>query len=176
MQAIRAKPTRLVTLVLVVMLGATNVSRAQGAPTQREDAKLTGEALEHARRSPGLRVNPVNTTYPMLTLHEGPRHPQRGQRLVRTGGLLLGLGIVGIILGAASNSPAFDPCDDDESFCFDFSPEVSVGASVAAMSPLLIVGVIALSSGARRRAQARRLAARVQLAAGHYGVVLVGSF
>jgi hypothetical protein len=64
-------------------------------------------------------------------------------------------------LGRRQQLACLRPCDDDESFCFDFSPEVSVGASVAAMSPLLIVGVIALSSGARRRAQARRLAARV---------------
>ncbi|MBK8590268.1 MAG: hypothetical protein IPN77_14260 [Sandaracinaceae bacterium] len=166
---------RLMTLVLLVF-GATNVARAQEAPTLREDTKLTDEAMEHARRSPGLQVNPVNTAYPRLTLHEGPRHPRRGQRLVRTGGLLMGLGTVGIILGAASNSSAFDRCEDDDSYCFDFSPEVSVGASVAVMSPLLIVGLIAASSGARRRGQARRLSARVELAGGRYGFALMGRF
>ncbi|MBK6810410.1 MAG: hypothetical protein IPG81_16240 [Sandaracinaceae bacterium] len=163
------------TLVLVVM-GATNVARAQQAPTLREDTKLTDEVMEHARRSPGLHVTPANTAYPWLTLRDRPRHPLRGQRLVRTGGLLMGLGIVGIILGAASNSSAFDRCEDDESFCFDFSPEVSVGVSVAAMSPLLIVGLTTLSSGARRRGQARRLAARVQLAGGRYGLAFAGQF
>ena len=171
MHATRMQPPWLVILVLVVM-GATNVSRAQEAPTLREGAKLPDERMEHARMSPGLQSN---TAHPLLTLHEGPRHPRRGQRLVRAGGLLLGIGIAGIILGAASNSAAFDRCDDD-SFCFDFSPEVSVRASVAVMSPVLIVGVVTTISGARHRARARRLSARLQWTGGRYGLALSGRF
>ncbi|MBK6810412.1 MAG: hypothetical protein IPG81_16250 [Sandaracinaceae bacterium] len=165
------RPTWLVTLVLVVM-GATNLARAQEAPTLRVDTKLTDEAMEHARMSPGLQTN---TASPMPTLHSRPRHPRRGQRLVRTGGTLLGLGVLGIMLGGVISAALYEPCDDD-SYCFDFGPEVGVLASVVMMCPLFVVGVITAGRGARRRARERRLSAHVQLAGGRYGLALMGRF
>lgn len=156
-----------VTLVLLV-LGAANVAQAQEDPTLQDEDMLTDEALEHARTSPDLQVNAPSRR---LTLREAPRHPLRGQRMLRTGGSLVGLGLFGIMVGAAQ-SALYEPCDD----CFEPGPSFGVIFAALIMHPLLVVGVAAAGRGARLRARARRLSAGVQLAAGHYGVTLMGRF
>lgn len=171
MQKERVGRAWLVTLVLMV-LGTASGAGAQAPPTPRDEDKLTDATLERARTSPGLQLN---AAYPLLPADDGPRHPRRGQRLVRTGGSLLGLGLLGIIMGATISSSNYEPCDEEE-FCIDFGPSFGAIASAAMMAPLLLVGLITVGRGARLRARERRLSAGVQLGGGRYGVSLMGRF
>ena len=109
MQTTRMRWTCLVTLALMVG-GAANDAHAQDAPPLRGEDKLTDATLGRARTSPGLQVN---TAYPLHPAHDGRLHPRRGQRLLRTGGALLGLGLV-FVVGAAIRSYVYEPCDDDD--------------------------------------------------------------
>jgi len=161
-----------VTLALMVVGGA-NLAQAQDAPALRDEEKLTDATFERARTSPGLRLN---TAYPLRPLDEAPRHPRRGQRLVRAGGSLVGLGLLGIIMGATISSSNYEPCDDEEEFCVDFGPSFGAIGSAAMMAPLLLVGLITAGRGARLRARERRVSAGVQLGGGRYGVSLMGRF
>ncbi|MEZ4328890.1 MAG: hypothetical protein R3B40_26930 [Polyangiales bacterium] len=159
-------------VLVVLAMSVTSAVRAQDSPevpmvctpvASPAEAAATQEASEAALGAP-----PAS-----LVL---PRHPHRGRRLVRTGGTLFGLGILGMAVGAAAGASSYESCADSEDYCISFGPGLAALAAAMTMSPLVISGVIMMARGARLNARQRRAVPSLQVSHRHLQLRLVGRF
>ncbi len=158
--------TKLFGRLTVVALVWWLASAAQGAHAQ--EAPVGQDDVPPAPR------REVHLDDPSVTLEAAPRHPRRATRLIRTGGILVGLGFLGIIVGSGVSSSLREPCDEDSEFCYE--PISDAAALMVMMAPVLLVGIIVAGRGGGLRGRERRLTAGVELTGGRYGLRLLGRF
>lgn len=100
----------------------------------------------------------------------------RARRVRITGRTLLYTGLVGMVAGGVVAARFYEPCPDDEDFCFDFGRPLHVAMGMSFALPLVTLGAILLGRAAWLRTRALRLRVDMDRARGRYEFAATMSF